>query len=116
MFNIESFIEHNNVSSIDNLSAERQRFINILKFETPEDFDEFIEGIKPLKLGNDLSTNNYLKNHKHHLRMLRIEGDVIKATKSSDPDYYKDCTIWSYQEFKQQFGVNKINLESLMIK
>ncbi len=106
MFDLERFVEYNNVRSIESVGLKNRKKINILYFENAEEVDEFLMIIKPRVFDKDKSFFDGLRNHKHPLRMMEIEGNIIRATKSSEKSYYKDCTIWSYQEFKIAFGGN----------
>lgn len=106
MFDLERFLQYNDVPSIEKVKLENRKKINILYFENEEEVDEFTEAIKPYYFDKDRDFFNGLKNRKNPLRMMAIEGNIIRATKSSDRDYYKDCTIWSYQEFKLAFRGN----------
>lgn len=115
MFDLERFLEYNDVQSIERVKLENRKKINILYFENEEEFYEFIETIKPYYFDKGIDFFNGLKNYKHPLRMMEIENNIIRATKSSDKEYYKDCTIWSYQEFKLAFKIGGNSFIDLMI-
>lgn len=116
MFDLERFLEYNDVPNIEKIKLENRKKINILYFENEEEVDEFTEAIKPYYFDKDKTFFDGLKNRKHPLRMMEIEDGIIRATKSSNMNYYEDCTIWSYQEFKLGFKIGGNSFLDLMIE
>ena len=107
MFNKEMFTEHN--SKFDKGNNLINENVNILHFETEDDYKEFIKDFP-------ITANQISRDVREGRTLLRIskfyeDGSIILNT--GDKATYSDCNIYTYKQAKEAFKI--LDYTNLMI-
>lgn len=107
MFDKKRFAEHN--SKFDKGNAPINENVNILHFETKDDYEEFKKDFP--RAASQVSTD--VREGRDLLRISKFYEDGSISLNTGNRNTYSDCNIYTYKQAKEAFKV--LDYTNLMI-